>query len=353
LNYFKDGRIGVMSKRFLETSLWTQNKWFRKLDAKYKLGWIYLILNCDAVGVWEIDTELMSFIVGEQYTEDEIKSIFNDKITLLGHNKLWLKDFCKFQYGVLSEISRPHQTYIKMLIRYNLLDKVDVQSESMTNNAIRLRLTKKKKEEILNKYKYECQYCGIVGVEMVVDHIYPIVKGGDNKDDNLICVCSDCNLKKNDLTLKEFYDKYRLFKNLDRVSKILQSLKEKEKEKDKDKEKDKERHRYGKYKHVLLTDTEKQKLIDKFTYNIAMKKVQQLDEGIELKGYKYRNHYLAINKWHEKDRKQNPEKYPVKIKESKTPEHIVKNNKKPSKEKAAEVRKMIAESLQSKNITEV
>ena len=30
-------------------------------------------------------------------------------------------------------------------------------------------------------------------------------------------------------------------------------------------------------------------------------KIKTLDEGIELKGYKYKSHYLAILKWAEKD----------------------------------------------------
>ena len=47
-----------MAKRFIETTMWTGNKWFRKLEPKYKLLWFYLISNCDAVGVWEEDLEL-------------------------------------------------------------------------------------------------------------------------------------------------------------------------------------------------------------------------------------------------------------------------------------------------------
>jgi len=61
------------------------------------------------------------------------------------------------------------------------------------------------------------------------------------------------------------------------------------------------KHKYGKYKHVSLTDDEYKKLIDKVTDREAM--IKKLDEGIELKGYKYKSHYLAILKWSEKDDK--------------------------------------------------
>ena len=63
------------------------------------------------------------------------------------------------------------------------------------------------------------------------------------------------------------------------------------------KEKDKIKHKYGEYKNILLTDEEKEKLKKKFGKDGAIKKIQQMDEGIELKGYKYKSHYLAILKW--------------------------------------------------------
>lgn len=57
----------------------------------------------------------------------------------------------------------------------------------------------------------------------------------------------------------------------------------------------KNKHRYGEYKNVLLTDEELEKLKSKFSdYE---EKIKMLDEGIELKGYKYKSHYLAILKW--------------------------------------------------------
>jgi uncharacterized protein YdaU (DUF1376 family) len=60
---------------------------------------------------------------------------------------------------------------------------------------------------------------------------------------------------------------------------------------------------YGEYKHVRLTQDQYNKLITKFNSKTD-DMIQKLDEGIELKGYKYKNHYLAILKWHEKDMKQ-------------------------------------------------
>lgn len=61
------------------------------------------------------------------------------------------------------------------------------------------------------------------------------------------------------------------------------------------------KHKHGEYGHVLLTDEEYTKL--QARYSDAEAKIQMLDTGIELKGYKYRNHYLAVINWAEGDKK--------------------------------------------------
>lgn len=71
-----------------------------------------------------------------------------------------------------------------------------------------------------------------------------------------------------------------------------------------DKNEKKKKNIYGEYHHVLLTDEQYQKLKEKFG-NECDAVINNLDEGIELKGYKYKNHYLAILKWN-KDIKQKP-----------------------------------------------
>ena len=83
-----------------------------------------------------------------------------------------------------------------------------------------------------------------------------------------------------------------------------------DKEEDKDKEKDKEiegipaaptrapkKHKKGEYGHVLLTDEQEEKLFDEYGEILTAKAIVFLDEYIEMKGYKAKNHYLAIRKW--------------------------------------------------------
>ena len=57
------------------------------------------------------------------------------------------------------------------------------------------------------------------------------------------------------------------------------------------------KHKYGEFKHVLLTDKEKDKLLNElgeYKFNLVIKR---LDEYIEETGKKYKNHNLTIRRW--------------------------------------------------------
>jgi len=81
----------------------------------------------------------------------------------------------------------------------------------------------------------------------------------------------------------------------------LQARKDKNKIQVKVQEQDKKK-KYGEYKHISLTDEQYSNLNNKLGDETETW-IKAVDEGIELKGYKYKNHYLAILKWSDKDRK--------------------------------------------------
>lgn len=59
----------------------------------------------------------------------------------------------------------------------------------------------------------------------------------------------------------------------------------------------KQKHKYGEYKHILLTDEELEKLNTEFGEEETQKAITYLDEYIEMKGAKYKSHYMAMRKW--------------------------------------------------------
>lgn len=112
-----------MAKRFIDGSIWTQNQWFRQLKPEVKLFWFYIITTCDNVGVWEEDFALASFIIGAEIIKEEVYAELDGKIQIISDRKIWIKDFCRFQYGLLernNSTNRPHQSYITLLKKHGL-----------------------------------------------------------------------------------------------------------------------------------------------------------------------------------------------------------------------------------------
>ncbi|MDA7506634.1 HNH endonuclease, partial [Akkermansiaceae bacterium] len=61
---------------------------------------------------------------------------------------------------------------------------------------------------------HPCPYCGkSLGSDFHADHIYPVIKGGLSTIQNMVNVCSSCNLAKGDLTLSAFIKKLDLNRN--------------------------------------------------------------------------------------------------------------------------------------------
>lgn len=54
---------------------------------------------------------------------------------------------------------------------------------------------------------------------------------------------------------------------------------------------------YGEYKHVRLTEKQYNKLVDDYGESIVKEYIKRLDEYIQMKGAKYKDHNLTIRHW--------------------------------------------------------
>ena len=65
-------------------------------------------------------------------------------------------------------------------------------------NVQRKAISKKLRFNIFKRDSFTCQYCGAHPPQIVlhIDHIHPVVDGGDNDPGNLITSCEPCNLGK-------------------------------------------------------------------------------------------------------------------------------------------------------------
>lgn len=80
--------------------------------------------------------------------------------------------------------------------------------------------------------------------------------------------------------------------------KPMVSENEKPREEKRSKEKrSKVKRKHGEYAHVLLSDEELEKLNEEYGSSETEAAIKYLDEYIEMKGAKYRSHYLVMRKW--------------------------------------------------------
>lgn len=110
-------------------------------------------------------------------------------------------------------------------------DSVYWDGRAMSINA-RVKHRHKCKDKITGEQLYlkfrqqkkKCFYCGrrLNHKDVVVDHVLPLSKGGDNVIQNVVISCAICNRIKDNLTVVEFksYMK-RILSNLDNTEVIL------------------------------------------------------------------------------------------------------------------------------------
>ena len=114
--------------------------------------------------------------------------------------------------------------------------------------------------------------------------------------------------------VKEYIDYYNglgvsipLGEGLQRVSRGSVDLTELELDIELDKDIDNKgkapKHKYGELKNVLLSDKEKESLIEKFGETLFKEKVEEMSLAIGSKGYIYKSHYLAILQWDRREKK--------------------------------------------------
>ena len=108
-----------MSKRFTDTNKF-KNPWYRKMPSAYRDLWEYILCECDHAGVWRIDFELASMVIGSSLDSKIALEIFENRIVVIDHDKWFIPSFVEFQYGELKGESPPHKSVIRTLIKHSI-----------------------------------------------------------------------------------------------------------------------------------------------------------------------------------------------------------------------------------------
>lgn len=111
-----------MAKRFTDTERW-KKPFIRSLQAPYKLLWFYICDDCDHAGIWQVDLDVAQIRIGEQFNVKDALAAFGDKVISFDNGTKWfIPSFIEFQYGELKDNNRVHDSVIKILKKYNLID---------------------------------------------------------------------------------------------------------------------------------------------------------------------------------------------------------------------------------------
>ena len=135
-----------MAKRFTDNQKWSKS-WYMDLTLEEKLLWIYMTDSCDHAGIWEVNWKLTSFMVGFQVTQ--LPEAFKKQVQVISDNKLWLKDFCEFQYGILNPNVNAHKSVISILTKYNIIKST--LNEPLINPTLGVK--DKDKDKVKDKVK--------------------------------------------------------------------------------------------------------------------------------------------------------------------------------------------------------
>lgn len=113
-------------KRFTDTLKW-QNAWFRSLQTKHKILFIYILDSCDNAGVMHLDFELINFVLKENFSLEEFTQIFSSKVIFLSHDKIIIKNFIRYQQGS-NKNSSTMAKHIEKLIENHGIQRVIIEN---------------------------------------------------------------------------------------------------------------------------------------------------------------------------------------------------------------------------------
>ena len=111
-----------MAKRFTDTEIWFRT-WFMEMTPTEKLAFKYIKDRCDSVGVWSPNMVMLKMLTGYDGTIENLIGKSNQNLELF-NGKIFLPDFCHFQYGNLSKKSPPHRRYLQELENHGLSERV-------------------------------------------------------------------------------------------------------------------------------------------------------------------------------------------------------------------------------------
>lgn len=107
-------------KRFSDTNRF-DDPWFQSLSPEMKMAWEYVWAKCDNAGVWNMNTALADFQIGNKVDWIAFILASDGRLLQIEKSKLAIVGFVAFQCGKLNPDCRPHSAVISLLKSHGLL----------------------------------------------------------------------------------------------------------------------------------------------------------------------------------------------------------------------------------------
>lgn len=148
---------------------------YKRIHKTYENQYMWTPFNCCSEFCFSVLAEQ------EEEKQQKKKGYYQKK------NKQKIKKLCKHCGKEFSSIEWHKQKYCSKICA----------------KAVQKAQLEKQKEityfDIFKRDSFKCRYCGKSpkdGIKLVVDHIYPVSRGGKADSFNLITACNECNLHK-------------------------------------------------------------------------------------------------------------------------------------------------------------
>lgn len=111
-----------MKRVFVDPQLLTKS-WFQDLGTSEKMAFITILLLCDDVGVWHVNTKLVEFLVGSTVDWKRLEKC-NGNLVPLREGVIWVPDYCRFQYKHIEANNNANESYRKLAESHGLLGDI-------------------------------------------------------------------------------------------------------------------------------------------------------------------------------------------------------------------------------------
>lgn len=140
-----------MAKRYTDTLIWKNQRWFRKLKPEYKLAFCYIKDNCNHAGIWNIDCsdliedlgidefDFADFIdsVNTEYDKVSGKKINKERFVVINNRFLFITGFVQFQYEGKDKLVNHFAAPVRTALIF--LQSIDILEDSIRKGYITLK----------------------------------------------------------------------------------------------------------------------------------------------------------------------------------------------------------------------